>query len=73
MDDLPPGELFDTLLYIDVLEHIPDDGAELARAAERLRPGGRVIVLSPVHQWLYSEFDNSSATAAATRAAPCWP
>ena len=59
VDDLPPGEWFDTIIYIDVLEHIPDDGAELARAAERLRPGGRVIVLSPAHQWLYSEFDKS--------------
>jgi SAM-dependent methyltransferase len=57
--DLPPGEFFDTILYVDVLEHIPDDRAELARAAERLRPGGRIVVLSPAHQWLYSEFDKS--------------
>ncbi len=28
--------LFDTILYIDVLEHIPDDGAELARARRHL-------------------------------------
>lgn len=57
--DLPPGELFDCILYIDVFEHIPDDAAELARAATRLRPGGRVIILSPAHQWLFSEFDKS--------------
>ena len=57
--DLPPDERFDALLYIDVLEHIPDDGAELARAAERLRPGGVVIVLSPAHQWLFSPFDEA--------------
>lgn len=56
---LPPGETFDTILYVDVLEHIPDDRAELARATERLRPGGRIVVLSPAHQWLYSEFDKS--------------
>src|SRR5688572_3935566 len=45
--ELPTDEKFDTVIYIDVLEHIPDDGPELARAAERLRPGGKVIVLSP--------------------------
>lgn len=59
VSDLPSGESFDTILYVDVLEHIPDDRAELARAAERLKPGGRIVVLSPAHQWLYSEFDKS--------------
>jgi SAM-dependent methyltransferase len=59
IESIPAGELFDTILYIDVLEHIPDDAAELSRAASRLRPGGRVIVLSPAHQWLFSEFDKS--------------
>jgi hypothetical protein len=24
-----------------------------------LRPGGRVLVLSPAHQWLFSEFDRA--------------
>lgn len=50
---------FDTLLYLDVLEHVEDDGAEMRRAAERLRPGGRVIVLAPAHQSLYSPFDRA--------------
>jgi SAM-dependent methyltransferase len=48
---------FDTLLYIDVVEHIEDDRTELARAAERLRPGGHLVVLSPAHQGLYTPFD----------------
>jgi 2-polyprenyl-3-methyl-5-hydroxy-6-metoxy-1,4-benzoquinol methylase len=34
--DLDPRSRFDTILYIDVLEHIEDDRAEMARAAERL-------------------------------------
>jgi len=54
---LAPGERFDAVLYVDVLEHIEDDRGELARAAERLAPGGRLIVLAPAHQSLYSEFD----------------
>ena len=56
---LPPRATFDTILYIDVLEHIEDDGGELARVAKHVAPGGNLIVLSPAHQWLFSEFDKS--------------
>ena len=48
---------FDAILYIDVLEHIEDDAGEVRQAAERLKPGGALIVLSPAHQSLYSPFD----------------
>ncbi|HTS90509.1 MAG TPA: methyltransferase domain-containing protein [Stellaceae bacterium] len=48
---------FDTILYLDVLEHIADDGAELARAATLLAPGGRLVVLAPAHPFLFSPFD----------------
>jgi SAM-dependent methyltransferase len=54
LEEVPP---FDTLLYIDVLEHIEDDRAELARAARRLKPGGHVVAMSPAHQWLFTPFD----------------
>jgi SAM-dependent methyltransferase len=57
--DLPADDLFDTVLYIDVLEHIEDDRAEMARAAAHLAPGGRVIVLAPAHQFLYTPFDKA--------------
>ena len=56
LQDLP-GRRFDTILYIDVLEHIEDDHAEMRRAAAHLKPGGAVIVLSPAHQWLFTPFD----------------
>jgi hypothetical protein len=42
---------------MDVLEHIADDRAELEMAADRLRPGGHLIVLAPAHQWLFAPFD----------------
>ena len=48
---------FDTILYIDVLEHIADDRAETERVAAHVRPGGRLVVVAPAHQWLYSPFD----------------
>jgi SAM-dependent methyltransferase len=59
LDNLPPQSTFDTILYIDVLEHITDDAGEMLRAAARLRPGGRIVVLCPAHSVLFSEFDRS--------------
>ena len=59
IDGIDEAETFDTILYIDVLEHIEDDAAEVARAARRLRPGGHLIALSPAHQWLFTPFDEA--------------
>jgi hypothetical protein len=52
------SEPFDTILYVDVLEHIEDDRGELALAARLLKPGGHLVVLSPAHRWLYTAFDS---------------
>jgi SAM-dependent methyltransferase len=57
LDNLRPEEKFDSILYVDVLEHIEDDRGELKAAISHLRPGGRLIVLSPAHQWLFTPFD----------------
>ncbi len=59
LEDADPAETFDTILYMDVLEHIEDDRAEVARAARHLRPGGHVVALSPAHQWLFTPFDRA--------------
>jgi SAM-dependent methyltransferase len=56
---LPEDARFDTVLYIDVLEHIEHDGDELERASRLLRSGGSLVVLSPAHPLLYSPFDAS--------------
>jgi SAM-dependent methyltransferase len=57
--DLPTDRAFDSILYIDVLEHIQDDAQELIMAVSRLRTSGKLIVLAPAHQRLFSEFDRS--------------
>jgi SAM-dependent methyltransferase len=57
IEGLDAGKTFDTILYMDVLEHIEDDRGEVARAARHLRPGGHLIALSPAHQWLFTPFD----------------
>jgi SAM-dependent methyltransferase len=59
LEKFDDSETFDTILYMDVLEHIEDDRGEVARAAEHLRPGGYVIALSPAHQWLFTPFDQA--------------
>lgn len=55
--EIGPGQDFDTILYIDVLEHIADDKSEIDRAARLLARGGNLVVLAPAHQFLFSRFD----------------
>ncbi|MGH7044820.1 MAG: class I SAM-dependent methyltransferase [Stellaceae bacterium] len=55
--DLDPALRFDTILYLDVLEHIADDRAELARARGHLAEGGNLVVVGPAHPFLFSGFD----------------
>jgi SAM-dependent methyltransferase len=50
---------FDCILYIDVLEHIESDRAELRAAAEHLKPSGTLVVLCPAHPMLYTQFDRA--------------
>lgn len=56
---IPAGERFDTILYLDVIEHIEDSTAELRRAYELLAPGGHLLILVPAFNYLYSPFDKA--------------
>ncbi len=59
LKDLKPNDKFDAILYIDVLEHIENDAAELTEAASHLNPGGKLVVLAPAHNSFYTEFDRA--------------
>ena len=59
ISDLQKDIKFDTILYIDVIEHIENDAVELRQAKEILTEGGHLIVLVPAHQFLYSPFDKT--------------
>lgn len=56
---LRADQLFDCILYIDVLEHIEDDAGELVRAADHLAPGGALVVLCPAFPILFSQMDHA--------------
>lgn len=48
---------FDTIIYIDVLEHIEDSMGEIDKIKTRLNKGGNLIILVPAYQYLFSDFD----------------
>lgn len=51
------SECFDSILYVNVLEHIEDDESEIAKAREALNPDGHLLIFVPALSWLYSELD----------------
>lgn len=53
------GEQFSSVLYVNVLEHIEDDAAEIVRARETLGPKGHLLVFVPALPWLFSELDKN--------------
>jgi SAM-dependent methyltransferase len=57
--EMPADQIFDTILYIDVMEHLEHDHREAQFATQHLAPGGTLIVLSPAHQFLFSPFDEA--------------
>lgn len=50
---------YDTIIYIDVIEHIEDDKSEVKLASQYLKEAGTLIVLVPAHQYLFNEFDTA--------------
>ena len=47
----------DTIIMVNVLEHIEDDGAAIVSLYRVLKPGGRLLLFVPALQFLYSELD----------------
>ncbi len=50
---------FDTLIMINVLEHIADDGELIRLVHDSLEAGGTFVVFAPALPWLFSAFDRS--------------
>lgn len=53
------SDQFDSLVAMDMLEHLPDDTAALREFYRVLKPGGRVIATVPANPRLWSEHDDA--------------
>jgi glycosyltransferase involved in cell wall biosynthesis len=53
----PEKERYDTIVCLNVLEHIEDDRQALANMRSLLKPGGRLILYVPCNPRLYCEID----------------
>ena len=48
---------YDLVGAFDVIEHIDDDAAALASISGTLKPGGKLVMTVPAHQWMWSAHD----------------
>lgn len=61
LDGEPPAEVakrrFDTIVAVNVVEHIADDRGLVARLAGLLKPGGRLLIYVPACPFAYGSLD----------------
>ncbi|MBN8809434.1 MAG: class I SAM-dependent methyltransferase [Sphingomonas sp.] len=48
---------YDMIAVLDVVEHIDDDVAALRAMKDCLKPGGKILIAVPAHQWMWSAHD----------------
>lgn len=51
------SETFDSVLYVNVLEHIEQDEKALCCAYRTIKKNGHLLIFVPALNWLYSELD----------------
>ena len=59
LEDPLPSPLSNSIVLINVLEHIRDDGALLRRVYELLDLGGTILLFVPALPWLYGSLDEA--------------
>jgi SAM-dependent methyltransferase len=58
LEELPlPSDNFDLITCLDVIEHVPDDGAALRELRRVSKPGGWLLTTVPAYQALWSYHD----------------
>lgn len=59
LPELPgiPERHYDLIGAFDVIEHVDDDHGAMESLAKRLKPGGKLVVTVPAHQWMWSAHD----------------
>lgn len=53
------GRAFDTIICMNVLEHIEDDRGTLKRFMAMLKPGGKLVLVVPGHMCLFNPLDSN--------------
>jgi SAM-dependent methyltransferase len=48
---------FDSIVAVNMLEHVLDDETALAGASKVLSPGGKLVLVVPAHKWLFGTLD----------------
>lgn len=48
---------FDSIVYVNVLEHVENEMRELENVRQALKPGGNVLIFVPALSFLYSDHD----------------
>jgi SAM-dependent methyltransferase len=56
LDDVADST-YDLIAAFDVIEHIAEADAAMASIARKLRPGGKLAITVPAHQWMWSAHD----------------
>jgi SAM-dependent methyltransferase len=59
VDVLSPDEQFDSIVMINVLEHIDDDAGALRKLAAHLTPTGTLVLYVPAYNFLYTNWDRA--------------
>jgi SAM-dependent methyltransferase len=57
LEDFPPSGDIDTVVSVNVIEHIEDDGGYLRAAHNLLAPGGSILLFTPALPGLYGSLD----------------
>jgi SAM-dependent methyltransferase len=59
VSSLPFGDgTFDLVCALDIIEHVEDDDGALAELARVARPGGQLLISTPLHPLLWNAFDD---------------
>ena len=58
-DALPfPDAVFDSIMAMDIIEHVDDDEPVFRELARVIRPGGTLVLSSPLHPNSWTSFDD---------------
>jgi glycosyltransferase involved in cell wall biosynthesis/SAM-dependent methyltransferase len=58
-ETFPPTRDFDTVICLNVMEHVEDAGQLMRNIASALSTGGRAVILVPQGRWLYGTLDQA--------------